>query len=271
MLRKLIKHEFRATGRIMGPLFLIVVVLAVIANLSIRYLMDSETFLLSLLGGLLMFGFVIGMIGLAIMSIVLMVNRFRTNLMGDEGYVMFTLPVSSHQIVWSKIIVSSVWFIATTIVEFLAVIICMFDMEWLREMLSSRFFRELGWAIRQMVEEYGLNVPAIALEIVALTLVTCAVLCLEFYAAMAIGHSFANHKMAMSVLFFFVLQFAMQLSGGILISVIDETAPHHWMMNLEGMSAVHTMMLILIVGTMLTGAIYYIITERTLKKRLNLQ
>ena len=66
---------------------------------------------------------------LTLMSIVLMVNRFRTNLMGDEGYVTFTLPVSSHQIVWSKIIVSTVWFIATGIVEALALLVCFFDLD----------------------------------------------------------------------------------------------------------------------------------------------
>ena len=37
MLRKLLKHEFRATGRIMLPLYLVVILTAVFANFSIRF------------------------------------------------------------------------------------------------------------------------------------------------------------------------------------------------------------------------------------------
>ena len=141
MLKKLLKHEFRATARVMGPLFLIVLALALTANLSLHFLLDARTFFPNLMGGLLMVAFFVGMAGLAVMSVVLMVNRFRKNLMGDEGYVMFTLPVSGHQLVWSKIIVSTVWFIAAAIVEALAMLVCFFDLDWLREIFSSEFFR----------------------------------------------------------------------------------------------------------------------------------
>ena len=41
MLRKLIKHEFRATGRVMLPLFLILLVTSVGANLSVRGMLDT--------------------------------------------------------------------------------------------------------------------------------------------------------------------------------------------------------------------------------------
>lgn len=119
------------------------------------------------------------MAALAIMSIVLMVNRFRTNLMGDEGYVTFTLPVSSHQIVWSKIIVSTVWFIVTGIVEAFAPLVCFFDLDIMRNIFSSEFFHRFFQALHELVAEYGLNVPAIAIELIVLCLLSCAVLCLN--------------------------------------------------------------------------------------------
>ncbi|BAL01737.1 hypothetical protein OBV_45380 [Oscillibacter valericigenes Sjm18-20] len=269
MLRKLMKHEFRATARIMGPLFLIVLVLALAANLALRFLMESDTFLPNLLGGLLMAAFVIGMVALAIMSIVLMVNRFRTNLMGDEGYVTFTLPVSSHQIVWSKIIVSTVWFIATGVVEAIALLVCFFNLDVMRDIFSSEFFRQAFHALHELIKEYGLNVPAIAIELIVLCLLSCAVLCLEFYAAMAVGHSFANHKGALSVLFFFVFQFAIQFISGLFFNA-DEFE-HMFNAGMNGMQAFHQMMAIFIGMELVIGAVYYVITTFTLKKRLNLQ
>jgi hypothetical protein len=268
MLRKLMKHEFRATARIMGPLFLVVLALALVANLSLRFLLDSDTFLPNLLGGLLMAAFVIGMAALVIMSIALMVNRFRTNLMGDEGYVTFTLPVSGHQLVWSKIIVSTVWFIATGVVEAIALLVCFFDLGVMRNIFSSEFYRRIVEAFHTLIAEYGLNVPAVIIELIVLCLLSCAVLCLEFYAAMAVGHSFANHKGALSVLFFFVFQFAIQFISGLLFNA-DEF--EHMFNTMDGMQAFHQMMAIFIGIDLVIGAIYYVITTLTMKKRLNLQ
>ena len=45
-----------------------------------------------------------------------LIQRFYKNLLRDEGYLMLTLPASVHQQVWSKLIVSSVWFIITGVV-----------------------------------------------------------------------------------------------------------------------------------------------------------
>ena len=58
MLRKLMKHELRATGRVMLPLYLVVLVTSVGANLSTRVLTELDFELLNLLGFLLMTAFV---------------------------------------------------------------------------------------------------------------------------------------------------------------------------------------------------------------------
>ncbi len=267
MLRKLIKHEFRATARVMGPLFLIILVLALTANLSINFLMNSPGFFPNLMGGLLLFAFGIGMTAVVIISIVLMVERFRTNLMGDEGYVMFTLPVSSHQLIWSKIIVSTAWFIATAFVETLAILVCVFDLELIRNIFSSVFFRNLLESFQELIEEFGLNLAAMGAETIVLALLLCTVLCLEFYAAIALGHSFPNHKSAWSVLFFFAFQFVTQLAGGLFVNTDFFTG----LFNIGGMNGFHQLMAVLICMELISGGIFYAITAVTLKKRLNLQ
>ncbi len=267
MLRKLIKHEFRATARVMGPLFLIILVLALTANLSVQFLLDAQGFFPNLMGGILLFAFGIGMAALAIISIVLMVERFRINLMGDEGYVMFTLPVSGHHLVWSKIIVSTVWFIATTVVEALAMLICVFDLDLMHDIFSSAFFRRFFEGVQELVTEFGLNLPMMAVELIALTFLACAVLCLQFYASIALGHSFANHKSAWSVLFFFAFQFVTQLVGGLFANTDFFTG----LFNIGGMNSFHQLMAVLICMELLNGGIFYAVTTVTLKKRLNLQ
>ena len=75
MLGKLLKHEFRATGRIMGPMYLIVLVTAIGGNISVRLMDHAQSRILNILAGLLMTAFVIAMIGVCVMALVLMIQQ----------------------------------------------------------------------------------------------------------------------------------------------------------------------------------------------------
>ena len=265
MLRKLMKHEFRATGRVMGPLFGLLLIAALAARFSVGVLLESSARFLNLLGGLFTTAFVIAIVGVCVMSLVLMINRFRTNLLGDEGYIMFTLPASVHQQIWSKLIVSAVWFIATGLAVVAAGFILVAQQGFWLEI--RRGFAEI---FRHLTAYYAFNGTAFLFELLALIFVGCCVLCLEFYAAMAIGHSFANHKVLYSVLSFLGLQFVMQLlSGGILVGTnydfLVVALPS------DGVLAMHSVMLTMIVSTAVFGAVYYVIPTMFLKKRLNLE
>ena len=265
MLRKLMKHEFRATGRVMGPLFGLLLIAALAARFSVGVLLESDARFLNLLGGLFVTAFAIAIAGVCVMSLVLMINRFRTNLLGDEGYIMFTLPASVHQQIWSKLIVSAVWFIAAGLAVAAASFILVAQQGFWEEI--RRGFAEI---FRHLTAYYAFNGTAFLLELLALIFVGCCVLCLEFYAAMAIGHSFANHKVLYSVLSFLGLQFVMQLlSGGILVGtnydLLTVSLPS------DGVLAMHSVMLTVIASTAVFGAVYYVITTMFLKKRLNLE
>ena len=266
MLRKLMKHEFRATGRILLPLFGILLLTALAARFSVGFLLETDSWFLNLVGGLLTTAFGLAIFAVCLMALITMVNRFRTNLLGDEGYIMFTLPASVHQQIWSKLIVSAVWFIAAGLAVAAASFVLVVQQGFWQEI--SEIFREV---FRQLTAYYAFNGTAFLLELLGLTFVSCCVLCLEFYAAMSIGHSFANHKVLYSVLSFLGLQFVMQLlSGSVLVGT-----NYTWFLDTlpteNAMTAVHSVMLIALASTAVIGAIYYVITTLFLKKRLNLE
>ena len=168
MLRKLLKHEFRATARIMLPLYLVLLVTAVGANITTQGLSNSSYQILRLLGALLAMAFGIAIIGVCVMSLVVMVQRFYKNLLGDEGYVMLTLPVNLHQQVWSKLIVSAVWFAATFLAVVLAALMVSFNVGSL-----TAFFRGIGELLEQLTAYYALNGAAMAVEFVAAAPCAC--------------------------------------------------------------------------------------------------
>ena len=105
----------------------------------------------------------------------------------------------------------------------------------------------------------------------------CCAMCLHFYTALVIGHSFSGHKMAWSVAWYFIIQFAVQFVGGMLVVLLDESWLHHLLLGwtdswkISGMAAVHFGMCVLIVGELVYGAVFYLLTTYFLKRRLNLE
>ena len=89
MLGKLIKQEFRATARIMLPVSGAVLVLALLANLSIRGLSGnmSNVPALRMLLAFIVFAYGAAIVAAAVMAMVIMINRFYRNLLKDEGYL----------------------------------------------------------------------------------------------------------------------------------------------------------------------------------------
>lgn len=275
MLRKLLKHEFRATARIMLPLYLILLVTAVGANFSTRGLLETDNNILNMLGGLLVMAFTFAIMGVCLMSLVLMVERFRKNLLGDEGYVMLTLPASIHQHVWAKLIVSAVWFFATAVAVAVAGGIMAYDVGFV-----TQFFHAIRTLFDQLTTYYALNGAVLALELLVLCFLGCVAFSLQFYAAMAVGHSFANHKQALSLAFFFGFQFAIQALVSIALICFDDWKLYRFLpswditgmtADITGMAAAHLVMGVSIAMVVAYGAVFYCITTMTLKKRLNLE
>ena len=120
MLNKLLKYDIKSTWRgfagIYMAILLGVIIIPFILNNSV-----SET----IIG---ISGFVA--VAIVIATIVIMiVNLFRiynTNVFSKEGYLTMTLPVTSLQVVSSKLIISSMWIILTAVVSVLGMFIFAF-------------------------------------------------------------------------------------------------------------------------------------------------
>ena len=127
MLTKLIRHEFRATSRIMWPIFAGMLALTLAMRASQRVLQNDFPWLLNLLAVLVTIGFVFGIMALCFAPLVLSAVRFRDHLLKDEGYLTLTLPVNMHQLLASKLIVSAVWYAAAFLAVVLLCMIGAFD------------------------------------------------------------------------------------------------------------------------------------------------
>ena len=108
-MKKLLKHEFIATARVLVFVYCaaaLAVVFGRIAYLTeINALIAASTVLM-----------VIGMGASLLLPVVLVVQRFFTSMFGEQGYLTNTLPVSAKKLVLSKLIVAYVWLISGYVV-----------------------------------------------------------------------------------------------------------------------------------------------------------
>ena len=105
MLGKLLKHDFKALFRNYGLLF---IALFGVTFLYKLYLLLPRNIVLEFTNGLMGVLYVVVILGCLFGTVVINIVRFYKNLVTDEGYLTFTLPVSSKQIIASKLISSLV-------------------------------------------------------------------------------------------------------------------------------------------------------------------
>lgn len=277
MLGKLMKHEFRATARIMLPVMGAMVALALLANLSIRGLAGnlSDVPMLRILFVLIIIFFGVAVVATAVMSLVIMVSRFYRNLLKDEGYLMFTLPVSVHELIWSKLIVSLVWFLGTGLLIFLVMTLMALNLSHTNlQMILEQFpswSEILGW-----LDEAGVRGQVITflVQIVLGTLIGIFAVCLHFYGAMALGHMFSKDKVLLSIVFFVGISFAfnlMEMGYGIVGFGLSDLENMDMSGAREGLSFVSTVIWHGIALSAVQAAVMYLATFLGLKKGLNLE
>ena len=112
MFGKLLKNEFISTGRIMGILY--AVVLVIMGYLLGSYYIGRNAAEADPSNGQLVGIFLLMMISFCsfILTTVVMITNFQKTLYGDQGYLSFTLPVKSTSLLASKVLVSTVWYVA---------------------------------------------------------------------------------------------------------------------------------------------------------------
>ena len=276
MLGKLLKHEFRATGRIMLPLMGALLALALMANLSIRGLAGNLADIpaLRILFILILVFFGMGIVAIGVMALVVMVSRFYRNLLKSEGYLMFTLPVSVHELIWSKLIVSLVWFFATGLFVFLIMSLTALNLAGTNlEMIFADF---PSWSeILSKLEELGVRsaLGNLVLWSAIAMILGAIVSCLHFYGAMALGHMFTKNKVMLSVVFFILISFAfntMEMGYGLsgiamdVQSVDMDTAR-------EGLRCASRVFMHATIMEVVQAAVLYLATALGLKRGLNLE
>ena len=250
MLWKLLKYDFRS----MWKQFAIVWPAALVIGLINRFTLDGR-FTGSDVGGItsiITISLFIGvMCAMFVVSMVFVLSRFYQGLLGDEGYLMHTLPVRTWQLVLSKLICALAVCVLSTVVAALA--------------LTLLLVVPLNLKLFPAVFKGLFHNPDVVLQLVEFFLVMLAGLAFLItmvYLSMAVGHLFSRRRKLMSVAAFFVLY--------ILISVVSNLMDWSFLAPvLDGSQ--HLEVLITLLLLLVPSGLFFAGTSYILKTHLNLE
>lgn len=260
MLGKLLKYDFRSMWKQFSVIWPAALVLAFINRFTLFGVEHPGRGGVGEWTAIVTMTLFVGVcIAMAIVSAVFVLTRFYKGLLGDEGYLMNTLPVRSWQLVLSKLVCALVTTVVNGIVGILAMFLMM-PLDW-TELLDTELWASL---MRGLVQQ-----PDVLLYMVEFFLMLLAGAVLTFtvlYLSMSIGHLFSKHRIVMSV----AAYFGLHILGSIVLTVLGETG----LMNrflITFASGTHTALWAAILFQMIPAALAFWATAWILKHKLNLE
>ena len=222
MFAKLLKMEFRSTWNVLGILCLSLVGAGLLGGLGIRYL-EGASAPKQWLEVLCMLAVIAAVLFFAVCgagALIVQIVRFYRSRFTDEGYLTFTLPVTTHQVLLSSFVTSAVNLIAVAAVGAVGLI--------LMGLCAVPDFEILRKGIRQeMPDLWSWLSQADVLQAFALLLVNVIVAfaneLILIMLAVTIGSLVAKkHKILAAVAFYYILHcVTLAFTGVSLVKLVD--------------------------------------------------
>ena len=286
MFFKLLKYEWRAMIRAMLPIYVATLAIAAVNGLMINGSMFNRfenlfagTFFESLLAifqALMIMVYVGLIIGLFVMTMVVIVQRFYKGLLKEEGYLMFTLPVSVTKLTLSKAVISMFISIITGIVAFFAIGL-LAGTDFFRGLLSlpGDMFMAFQMALAAGGEEAVLAVHCIfyVIEVIIMLILGGFESTYGFYAAMSLGQMARTHRVIWAVVWYIGLSIAESIGVWSLMFLLSRPLSVIFSVATFGNAilSLHLFFIGMIFLTFICLAVRFVITDMVLKKKLNLE
>lgn len=253
MLGKLMKYELKATARTFLPLYFILLGVACIHRFLGRE--NGVFYNLNKIGNFTTVILIALFIAIGVLTLVVTIQRFSKNLLGDEGYLMFTLPTSSRKLILSKIIIGMIWTIASTVISILTFIILV---------AGKEFIEELSYVLKEL--KYILQTAQIESLVLAAQMLFSGFLnytqfILSVYFSLCIGHLpvFQKHRNIIGIITFIFINSLL----GMVINFVS--TPTYEIMDINMIMLIYNSLNVILIVGFFEGINYI------LKRQLNLE
>lgn len=265
MLSKLLKYEIKATARIFLPLYIVLLAYSAI-HILISALSPNKWEFPKAISLVI---YIMILVGIFVVTIVVMIQRFYKNLLTDEGYLMFTLPTKPWKHITSKLAVSMLWMVISGIVAIMSIFIVAYS-----EIVKSGFIQYLYDFVGKFFEYYGMTSILLILEALLLIVISLAQNVLIIYASIAVGHLSNRYRVLTSLGAFIAINTVSQIILTIVSFIgsrfpIPEFAAKGLMIAADPLVQFAVWFLIIITGLLSAG--YFVLANYILSRHLNLE
>ncbi len=283
MFGKLMKYDLRCCFRRFGALWIAILALGLLNGILMHGVFGSLAERGGLLGGLISglppVALFAVLVATAVLAFIFVCERFYNGLLGDEGYLMFTLPASVNEHIGAKTLTSLILWVISFFVAIGSGILFLLVYQP-GELLYA--LRRLPEALSQI--KLPVSVPLLMIEILVLLLVGVVKEILKIYAAISVGHLLGGRSKLIAILSYLAISvlenvlatfgiggahsmglFSMLEEGNIGVQYVDDV----WM--IEGLGPVAGIIGVTILCTAVLCVVYFLISRIILSRNLNLE
>lgn len=235
MLKKLMKHDFRALSRTLFPLQIGILGGGLVATLLTALTIRLGQNTANTGGSALLRELIMGvsatasiLIGIAIMAsafvtLLLICYHFYRSFLADEGYLTFTLPVSTGDLIWSKLFTGMFWTLINAVVILVTLLIFSVfgtTSNSIANMEVLQAFRMFFTDILPQASQY-VNVPVVAVEVVVIAILGLAAQLLQIYFAIVVGGQVAKkHKILAAIGMYLLINMGVGIISTTFMSIV---------------------------------------------------
>ena len=270
MVKKLFKHETVAWLRGMLPMYAILLGVALLGRI-VQIFEDSSSTPYNIFFTSSTVVYCITIIVCMVMTAIFCITRFYKNLFTSEGYLSFTLPVTTANHLLTKLITALLFSLVSLAVIFISFFIFMFGDAF------TEITKTVSYLSGRAFNEIGLHYIFYVIEIILLVIVVCAAQYLLFYACISVGQIARKNRILAAFGVYFGYYFATQMLGTIFIIVVTvnnsffEKIYNYIVLNLSGYAFLHIILCSALIFELLLGCLYYAVSHHMIKKKLNLE
>lgn len=268
MLGKLFVHEWKDTWKPLTVLNVAVLVLTVIGMITIQndiWSKANQNRFIAITMVMYILFYIVAVCALSMFTGVFFWYRFYKNLFTDQGYLMHTLPVTSHELVLSKGFVALIW-------QMVSLFVVMVSYACMAFSLVASEGNSLMDVFAELLSEIDLGPKGVYL-VVSMILMSVTAMIMSVllgYASVSLGQLTKKHRLGASVAIYMGIYFVIQTASSyatipftmMLEKITDEMDMCMIMGNLF-------MVCFVVTGLFATG--FYCITNYIIKNKLNLE
>ena len=249
MLKKLIKHDFMNTWKVITFLCAIVLVAGIVLSVLTMFEVGSKDGLdvVNILAFLLFLAYVVAIPTIAVIAIIYLVSYYRKKLYSNQGYLSFTLPVRNSQVVLSKMIVSGIWMVLGHICVLASITMVV------AAATGNDFFMKFG----ETTGNGDLYIAITALSIPNL---------LSYFFSISVGQTRRKNKTAWAVICQFIIYFILLVWMIFELRYIGEVSWHRTGQQIAEMITIKSIIYSIVLSLFFGGGSAFIVN-----KKLNLE